>query len=101
GDGAARLWACSCLRLLPLPEMGDDPPLLADPRYRRVVAAVELFACGLLGNDELRTAPAVLRPAARHPLPGHRRRQVRAWPLAGPAGRGRRRPDAQDSGSIS
>jgi hypothetical protein len=49
GQADARLWACACLRGLPLPQGGAGPALLADHRRRCVVAAVELFACGLLG----------------------------------------------------
>jgi uncharacterized protein (TIGR02996 family) len=58
GDADARLWACSCLRLLPLPGGGAGPAPLAGPRRRRAVAAAELFACGLLGADALRAARA-------------------------------------------
>jgi hypothetical protein len=39
---------------------GVGPPLLADPARRSVVAATELFACGLLGADGPRAARAVL-----------------------------------------
>jgi uncharacterized protein (TIGR02996 family) len=49
GRPDARLWACSCLRLLPLLQRGAGPALLADHRRRCVVAAPELVACGLLG----------------------------------------------------
>ena len=60
GQPDARLWACACLRRLPLLQGGDGPALLADRRRRGVVAAVELFACGLLGADGLRAARAAL-----------------------------------------
>jgi hypothetical protein len=56
GHPGARLWACACLRGLPLLQGGGGPALLADHRRRCVVAAAELFACGLLGADELRAA---------------------------------------------
>jgi hypothetical protein len=56
GQADARLWACACLRGLPLVEGGAGPALLADRRRRGVVAAAELFACGLLGADALRAA---------------------------------------------
>jgi uncharacterized protein (TIGR02996 family) len=60
GQADARLWACACLRLLPLLQGGDGPALLADRRRRCVVAAPELFACGLLSADDLRAARAAL-----------------------------------------
>jgi uncharacterized protein (TIGR02996 family) len=60
GQADARLWACACLRLLPLLQGGAGPALLADRGRRSVVAAVELFACGLLGADGLLAARAVL-----------------------------------------
>jgi uncharacterized protein (TIGR02996 family) len=60
GPPDARLWASACLRRLPLLEGGAGPALLADHRRRCVVAAVELFACGLLGADGLRSARAGL-----------------------------------------
>jgi hypothetical protein len=56
GQADARLWACACLRLLPLLQGGVGPALLADRTRRSVVAAVELFACGLLSADALRAA---------------------------------------------
>jgi hypothetical protein len=62
GPADARLWACACLRRLALLEGGVGPALLADRCRRCVVAAVELFACGLLGADALRAARAALRP---------------------------------------
>jgi hypothetical protein len=86
GQADGRLWACACLRRLLLLEAGAGTALLADPRRRRVVAAVELFACRLLGADELRTARAVLGLVARVS-----RREVEAdpgrvvvWALAEP-----------------
>jgi hypothetical protein len=60
--------------------------LLADRRRRRVVAATELFACGLLGADGLRAARAGLGLGAdvsrreAEADPGH----VVVWALAGP-----------------
>jgi hypothetical protein len=60
GHQDARLWACACLRRLPLLEGGAGPALLADHRRRCVVAATELFACGRLGADGLRSARAAL-----------------------------------------
>src|SRR5262245_52603187 len=39
GHPDARLWACACLRRLPLLEGGAGPALLADHRRRCVVAA--------------------------------------------------------------
>jgi hypothetical protein len=65
GQADARLWACACLRLLPLLQGGAGPALLADHRRRCVVAAVELFACGLLRADGLRAARATLGLGAR------------------------------------
>jgi hypothetical protein len=56
GPADARQWACACLRRLPLLQGGAGPALLADRRRRCVVAAAELFACGLLGADALRAA---------------------------------------------
>ena len=47
---------CACLRGLPLLGGGAGPALLADRGRRCVVAAAELFACGLLGADALRAA---------------------------------------------
>jgi hypothetical protein len=86
GPPDARLWACACLRLLPLLQGGAGPALLADRRRRCVVAATELFACGLLGADALRFARAALglgdgvgrREAEADP--GH----VVVWALAEP-----------------
>jgi uncharacterized protein (TIGR02996 family) len=52
GQPDARLWACACLRRLPLLHGGAGPALLANHRRRCVVAATELFACGLLGADD-------------------------------------------------
>jgi uncharacterized protein (TIGR02996 family) len=87
GQADARLWACACLRGLPLLQGGAGPALLADRGRRSVVAAVELFACGLLKADRLLAARAVLGLGA-----SVRRREVEAdpgrvivWALAEPA----------------
>src|SRR5262249_33821782 len=66
GGADARLWACSCLRRLPLLEGGAGPALLADRPRRCVVAAAELFGCGLLGAEALLDARSeALRLGAR------------------------------------
>jgi hypothetical protein len=81
GQADARLWACACLRRLPLLEGGAGPALLADRRRAGVVAAAELFACGLLGADELRHAchealtPGVPAQAGTATTPRRRRRR--------------------------
>jgi uncharacterized protein (TIGR02996 family) len=84
GQADARLWACACLRGLPLLQGGAGPALLADRRRRCVVAAAELFACGLLGADGLRAARAVLAPSPsvgrQEADPG----RVVVWALAEP-----------------
>ena len=83
GQAEARLWACACLRRLPLLQAGAGPALLADPHRRRVVAAVELFACGLLSADRLRAVRAAeLSPGGgrREADPG----RIVVWSVAEP-----------------
>src|SRR5262249_55531753 len=86
GQPDARLWASACLRLLPVVQGGEGRALLADHRRRCVVAATELFACGLLGADGLFAARAALELSA-----GVGRREAEAdpgrvvvWALAEP-----------------
>jgi uncharacterized protein (TIGR02996 family) len=67
GGPDARLWACSCLRLLPPPFGSGGEGLLARPPRRRVVAAAELLACGLLGADEARAVRAEALGAEARP----------------------------------
>jgi uncharacterized protein (TIGR02996 family) len=71
GHADARLWACACLRRLPRPFGSAGAGVLALPARRRVAAAAELLACGLLGADELRVVRAeALRVEAGTPLEG-------------------------------
>jgi uncharacterized protein (TIGR02996 family) len=70
------IWGYLCVRTTPLDAGGRVWDLLADGRSRRAVAAGELWACGLLGDDELavesaaadaayRDAATAARPAGR------------------------------------
>jgi hypothetical protein len=95
GQAEARLWACACLRQLPLLEGGVGPALLADPRRRRVVAAVELFACGLLDAEHLRAVRATELDRG----PGARR--VEVGPAASSSGRWPSRTSVGRCGSCS
>jgi hypothetical protein len=90
GEADPRLWACACLRRLPLLEGGDGPALLAD-RRRCVVAAAELFASGLLGADGLRAARAgrgwATTSAVGRPRPTPAMSSSGRWPSRTWAGR--------------
>jgi hypothetical protein len=70
GAADARLWACACLRLLPPPFGGAAEGQLARPARRRVVAAAEPHACGLLGVDEARAVRAEALGAETGPRKG-------------------------------